>query len=241
MYRFSAYLFLLSMASSLVVFVPCLLLTVVLPVRFRFYFTRLWIKFILLSLRVVGGIKIELRGLEHMSKDPVIYFIKHQSTLEPVVLQGLLPPFSWVIKKQILFIPFFGWGMAVLRPIAIDRKAGSSAVNQVMEQGLERLSAGQSVGVFPEGTRKAPDAPPAYKIGGGVLAAAADVPVIPIAVNTGLFWPPKSLLIGRPGTAVLEFGPPMDVSGMDAQEITDAMAAWIEPATQRLVAEGRGQ
>ena len=240
MYKLRAYLFLLVLACSLVVFVPCMLLTVVLPVRFRFYFTRLWIRFILMSLRLIGGINVELRGTEHISEDPVIYFIKHQSTLEPVILQGLLPPFSWVIKKQILYIPFFGWGMAILRPIAIDRKAGSSAVTQVMEQGLELLASEQSIGVFPEGTRKAPGAPPKYKIGGGVLAEAANVPVIPVAVNTGLFWPPKSLLIRRPGTAVLEFGPPIDVSGLNAQEITDQMQAWIEPATERLVAEGRG-
>ncbi|MFK7957013.1 MAG: lysophospholipid acyltransferase family protein [Lysobacterales bacterium] len=240
MYKLRAYLFVLAFAVSLMAFVPCLLLTVVLPVRFRFYFTRLWIKFVLLSLHVIGGIKVELRGLEHMSKTPVIYFIKHQSTLEPVILQGLLPPFSWVIKKQILYIPFFGWGMAILRPIAIDRKAGSSAITQVMEQGLELLASGQSIGVFPEGTRKAPGSPPKYKIGGGVLAEAADVPVIPIAVNTGLFWPPKSMLIQRPGIAVLEFGPPMDVSGLSAQEITDKMQAWIEPATERLVKEGSG-
>ncbi|MEM6573713.1 MAG: lysophospholipid acyltransferase family protein [Pseudomonadota bacterium] len=241
MAKLRAALFLLNLALSLVVFVPVLLLTVVLPVDYRFYFARLWIRYTLASLSVIGGISVELRGLEHISRGPVIYFIKHQSTLETIVLQGLLPPFSWVLKKQVFYIPLFGWGLAILKPIAIDRTAGASAVTQVKEQGLARLAEGRSISIFPEGTRKVPGSPPNYKIGGGVLAEAADVPIVPVAVNTGLFWPPKSLLIGRRGKAVIEFGPPMDVGGLDAAEITAKAQAWIEPNTDRLLEEGRAR
>ncbi|MEM9532502.1 MAG: lysophospholipid acyltransferase family protein [Pseudomonadota bacterium] len=236
-----SFAFLLVMAVTLAVFVPVLLLTVVLPVPARFRFANTWIRFNLGALRLLCGLTYEVRGREKIPDEPVIYFAKHQSTLETFLLQVTLPPFSWVLKKQALHIPLFGWGLAILNPISIDRSAGRSAVEQVRDQGRERLEQGYSVIIFPEGTRKAPGSPPHYRIGGGVLAEGLNVPLVPVALNTGYFWPPKSLFVRRSGKAVMEFGDPFHPAGMNARDIVNEMEARIEAASNRLLAEAGGE
>lgn len=235
MFRLRSVLFLLMLWLSLPIFVPLLLLTWPLPVVHRIRFSNLWMHYITWCLHHVGRIRARFQGLEHAPNGPAIYLVKHQSTFETFVLQTRFAPYVWVIKKQLLKIPVFGWGLAVINPIAIDRSAGRSAVSQVVEQGCERLRNGLGVLIFPEGTRTPPGIKRRYKLGGGLLAEAAkDYPVIPVAHNAGLFWPPRQTMLGRPGVVDFSVGPPIMPDGLDAQQIVDRAEVWIEAESERL-------
>ena len=242
LYRIRALLFVVVLILSLIVFVPILLLTFPAPVQFRVRFSNLWMHFTAWSLRWIGGIRARFSGMQHITGAANIYFVKHQSTLETFLLQPNFPPYVWVIKKQLCSIPVFGWGLALIGPIAIDRSAGRSAVSQVVEQGKQRLADGLGVLIFPEGTRTPPGGRGRYKLGGGLLAVAArDYPVIPVAHNAGLFWPTRKYLLGRPGTVDFSVGPPIDPNGLTAEQVVAKAEAWIEAESDRLAQEAQAR
>jgi 1-acyl-sn-glycerol-3-phosphate acyltransferase len=162
-------------------------------------------------LKLFAGLKIEFRGLENISKDPVLYACKHESSLETYSFTQAVPTTSYVLKKELTYIPFFGWSQYFYGMIPIDRRAGSAAMKYMLKGVQKRLSENRPVIIFPEGTRCRPGTTKGYKSGFLFVAETLNLKVVPVAVNTGLFWTKNSFL-RYSGTAVFEFLEPMEVS-----------------------------
>lgn len=203
------------------------LLSAPLSFHTRFAVISGWAKFCLWWLGVTCHIRYVVEGAEHIPEQNVIVFSKHQSTWETLIFQKLLPPQVWVLKRELLWVPVFGWGLALLKPIAIDRGAGRRAVDQIVKQGTQRLQDGEWVIIFPEGTRVAPSERKRYGVGGAVLAEKSGYPVLPVAHNAGVYWGRREF-IKRPGTIRIVFGPLIDSQGKTAQQINAEAEAWIE-------------
>jgi 1-acyl-sn-glycerol-3-phosphate acyltransferase len=187
-----------------------------------------WARFALMLLRIVYGIRWRIEGAERLPKQPSIVFSNHQSVWETFAFQAIFPPQSYVLKRELLWIPFFGWGLALMSPIAIDRARGTAALRQVARKGAERLAQGLWVIVFPEGTRLVPGAHGRWKLGGAWLAAASGAPVVPVAHNAGLVWPTSGRFPRRAGTITVRIGAPIASKGREPQAINDEARAWIE-------------
>lgn len=228
-----AILFWLVMFAATLIISPLVVLTFPLPFQLRYATARNWARLNLWALRVICHIDYEVRGREHIPDQASIIFCKHQSTWETMALQAIFPPQVWVMKRELLRIPFFGWALAMLEPIAIDRSAGRQAVTQLVEQGKQRLAHGRWVVVFPEGTRVAPGSRGRYKIGGAVLAEQSGALVVPVAHNAGVYWPRHSF-IKHPGTIQLVIGPPIDTQGKRAADILQQAEEWIESTVAQL-------
>ena len=199
-----------------------------LPYAKRYYWTSRWNVFVIWMAKVICGIRYRVKGLENLPDAPVILLSKHQSAWETIFYLMYMPrPLVYVFKKELTYIPFFGWGIALLRMIPIDRKNGRDAFAQVVEQGRKRLADGQWVIMFPEGTRIAVGAKGKYKHGGARLAVETGVPVVPIAVNAGECWP-KNSFIKQPGVITVSIGAPIPSQGLDAPELTTRVENWIE-------------
>lgn len=181
----------------------------------------------LFLLRHVCGIRYQLIGAENIPKTPSIILSKHQSAWETLAFQEIFPPQVWVLKKELLWIPFFGWGLAMTSPIAIDRSARKKALEQIVEQGKDRLNQGFWIVIFPEGTRIPPGQRGKYRIGGAWLATHTDTLVVPVAHNAGALWGRNSF-IKYPGTITVSIGKPIDPAGMEAGELNAQVEAWIE-------------
>jgi 1-acyl-sn-glycerol-3-phosphate acyltransferase len=199
----------------------------------RYRFISLWAKMMLPILRVVCGIRHEVRGIENLPKQPCIVLCKHQSAWETLALQAVFPPQVWVLKRELLLIPFFGWALALTSPIAIKRSDGKGAMRQLLKQGKERLAQGFCVVIFPEGTRIPYGQRGKYKIGGAMLAASSGVPVIPVAHNAGRLWGRKAFS-KHPGLITMSIGAPIETKGVKAEEINARVEAWIENEIQNL-------
>jgi 1-acyl-sn-glycerol-3-phosphate acyltransferase len=220
-------LFSMGMVGSITIIAPMVVLCFFLPFEQRYRISQLWTGFNVWWLRVICGIDYQVQGAEHIPDRPVIIMAKHQSTWETLFLNWYLPPLTWVVKRELLWVPLFGWALALLRPIAINRQMGSAAVKQVIRQGKNYLRQGQWVLIFPEGTRTAPGVRKRYGLGGAVLAAHSGFPVLPVALNAGEFWPRRGFL-KRPGTIQVVFGPILDTTGRSAQQINQQVEEWIE-------------
>ena len=235
MVLFRSVLFYLGMAAATLVFVPLSLLLLPLPFPLRFRIISRWSAFNLWSLKVICGLDFEVTGTEHIPEQAGIILCKHQSAWETLALQLVFPPQVWVLKRELLWIPIYGWGLAAMAPIAIDRAAGIRALRQIVAGGKDRLARGIWVVIFPEGTRVAPGKRGRYQPGGGMLAAETGCPVVPVAHNSGYFWPRNSLR-KRPGTIRLVIGPVIDSKGKSADEITRQAEQWIESTVAQLPA-----
>ncbi|MDO9053002.1 MAG: lysophospholipid acyltransferase family protein [Gallionella sp.] len=189
--------------------------------------TMLWL------LRVVCGIRHQVSGMENIPSAPCVVLCKHQSAWETLALQVIFPPQAWVLKRELLWLPFFGWGLAMTSPIAINRSDGKGAVKQLLKQGKHRLAQGFFVVIFPEGTRIPFGERGKYKIGGALLAASSAVPVVPVAHNAGRLWGRNSF-IKRPGLVTMSIGAPIVTQGLKADEINARTEAWIENEIQQL-------
>jgi 1-acyl-sn-glycerol-3-phosphate acyltransferase len=222
-----ASLFGLGYILSILVFAVPSVLTFPFPFELRYRFISQWSRFALWWLKVTCNLTYEVKGRENIPQQNAIILCKHQSAWETLALQHIFPPQVWLLKRELLWIPFFGWGLAMLEPIAIDRKAGRRAMRQVIEQGRERLQAGRWVVIFPEGTRVPPGKKRRYRLGGAKLAEKTGYPVVPVAHNAGFFWPRRGFL-KKPGVITLEVGPPIDSAGMRAEDINAAAEEWIE-------------
>ncbi|MCP5277545.1 MAG: 1-acyl-sn-glycerol-3-phosphate acyltransferase [Thiobacillus sp.] len=193
----------------------------------RYRFITLWGRIVIFLARWVLGIRHRVIGLEHLPKEPAVVLAKHQSAWETIAFQQIFPPISFVLKKSLLHIPFFGWGLAAFSPIAIDRAAGREALKQIEAQGKERLGQGFWVLVFPEGTRVSPGDVGNYQIGGAWVAAKAGAPVVPVAHNAGRLWP-KNAFIKHPGEITVVIGPTIPTAGRKASEVLAETRQWIE-------------
>lgn len=208
-------------------------LMLVAPFRRRFAVVSRWAAFNLWWLRVTCNITYEVSGREHIPDTAAIILCKHQSAWETLALQVIFPAQAWVLKRELLWIPIYGWGLATMNPIAIDRSAGVRALRQLVRQGRRRLADGIWVVIFPEGTRVAPGRRGNYQPGGGMLASESGRPVIPVAHNAGWFWPRNSFR-KRAGHIHMVIGPPIDSTGRSAKEITALAEEWIESTVAAL-------
>lgn len=186
-----------------------------------------WAKIVLWALRVLCGLKYTIDGRENLPDQPSIALVKHSSALETIVGFKLFPRQTWVLKRELMWVPFFGWALAKLNPIAINRKASGSAVEQVVTQGQQRLAAGLWLIVFPEGTRMPPGETKRYGVSGALLATRSGCPLVPVAHNAGAHWPRRGWL-KRPGTVQFVVGKPIATEGRDPREINSEAQAWIE-------------
>jgi 1-acyl-sn-glycerol-3-phosphate acyltransferase len=186
-----------------------------------------WALTILWLLRVLCGIRMEIRGVENIPKEPCIVMCKHQSAWETIALQKIFPPQVWVLKRELLWLPFFGWGLAMTSPIAIKRSNGREAMKQLLRLGKIRLQQGFCVVIFPEGTRIPYGKRSKYKIGGALLGAATGAPIVPVAHNAGKLWAKNSFL-KYPGLVTMSIGKPIDSTGLKGEEIIRQVEDWIE-------------
>lgn len=199
----------------------------------RYRIISQWAKMMLPILRVVCGIRHEVKGIENLPTEPCIVMCKHQSAWETLALQKIFPPQVWVLKRELFWIPFFGWALALTSPIGIKRSEGKSAMKQLLKQGKERLAQGFCVVIFPEGTRIPYGQRGKYKIGGALLAASSGVPVIPVAHNAGRLWG-RNAFSKHPGVITMSIGAPIATKGLKADEINAKVEAWIENEIQLL-------
>ncbi len=197
-----------------------------------------WARVNLWMLRKLCRLDFVVEGLEHVPAAPCVLYWKHESVWETMAGALTLPPQTWVVKRELMWLPLFGWGLALLRPIAINRAAGRTAVKQVISQGQERLKQGLCVVIYPEGTRVLPGQERRFGVSGAALAKAAGCPILPVAHNAGDFWPRRSLL-KRPGTIRVVIGPPIDTTELAPDEITARGRAWIEAAIDRISPQRR--
>ena len=228
-----AALFWVGMALSTLVFWAGGMLALVLPFETRFNFIVRWCRFNLWWLKLTCGLDYHVEGLEHIPSSNGIVLSKHQSAWETLALALLFRPPAWVVKRELLWVPFFGWGLAALAPIAINRGAGRKALQQLLDQGTRALSKGRWVIIFPEGTRVARGEKRRYQSGGARLAAVSGYPVVPVAHNAGRFWPRRSF-IKYPGTIRLCIGPAIQSAGRSPEEINAAAEVWIEGKMREL-------
>ena len=186
-----------------------------------------WAKFVTWWLRITCGLDHELEGMENIPDEPCVFACAHQSTWETITTQTFLPALSWVLKKELLSIPVFGLGLRATGPIAIDRSDKKNALDQVVEQGIEKFKEGRYVLIFPEGTRSPYGKSGRYKKGAAKLAIAAKKPIIPVAHDAGKYWSRDSWWI-KPGTIRCIFGPPISVEGKTDIQVTEEIQHWIE-------------
>ena len=171
--------------------------------------------------------------MENAPSEPTVILSKHQSAWETIAFQAIFPPQAWVLKRELLWLPLFGWALAATRPIAINRSTPLRALDQVVKQGQKCLTQGRWVVVFPEGTRIPPGEMGKFNPGGALLAAKSGVPVLPVAHNAGRYWPAKGFL-KKPGTIKVIVGPAIESRNRRAKEINQQALGWIEQAMRRI-------
>ena len=207
-----------------------------LPRAATLWMVRGWCGLTLWLLRWVVGLDYEVLGRENVPAGPVIYAVKHQSAWEALVMPLLVPDPAIVLKRELLFVPMFGWYLLRVGMIPVDRAGGSRALKRMLAAARRAQAAGRPVVVFPEGTRTAPGAAGAYQPGVAALYRALDAPVVPVALNSGVFWPPRAFVL-RPGRITLRFLPPIP-PGLKRPEFMTTLHDRIEIATRRLEAPG---
>jgi 1-acyl-sn-glycerol-3-phosphate acyltransferase len=209
------------------------LATFPLPRLVRYRIISGWSCVMIWLARAILGIHWRVEGREHLPRRPAVIVAKHQSAWETMAFQLIFPPQVHVLKRELLWIPFFGWGLALMSPIAINRSRGVAALRAIARRGRERLEQGFWVVIFPEGTRVRPGERRPYQLGGAWLAAAAGAPVVPVAHNAGLFWP-RNAFLKRPGTVTVRIGPPIDAAHRDPKTVNQLAEAWIEEQQKAL-------
>ena len=216
-----------------VVFAVISLFTFALEPLTRYRIITTWSRLVIALARTVCGVEYRVIGRENLPTVPSIVLSKHQSAWETLAYQGILPPQVWVLKRELLRVPFFGWGLAMMSPIAIDRGSATRSLKQTLEQGKDRLAKGWWIVIFPEGTRIAPGHRGRYHLGGAWLACHTGAPVVPIAHNAGTLWRKKAF-VKHPGTITVSIGPAIHPQGMRADTLNRKVQDWIETEVARL-------
>ena len=195
--------------------------------KLPFILARSYARVMLAWIELSLGIRSDVSGWENVPKGPVVVMSKHQSAWETIFLEARFPDQCWIVKRELLWLPFVGWGLWAVRCIAIDRSSGMTAREQVVEQGAERPREGHWVTIFPEGTRVAPGKRGRYAIGGALLATRTGTPILPIAHNAGELWP-RYAFRKRAGCVKVVIGPPILTEGRDAAAVNNEVQEWIE-------------
>jgi 1-acyl-sn-glycerol-3-phosphate acyltransferase len=220
---FTAFFMLWTFFYAIFFVVACLFL----PFRGRFALARVWARVILAVLRWSCRLDYQVEGRERLPPGNHIALVKHSSSWETVAQALLLPPHVWVLKRELIWIPFVGWGIQQLHAIAVDRNAAHGAVRGVIEQGKARLAEGKWIVIFPEGTRMPPGETRKYGISGALLASETGRLIVPVAHDSGYYWPRRGLL-KKPGTIRVIIGPPISATGRNPRDVNAEAQSWIE-------------
>lgn len=199
----------------------------------RFVGVRLWIDTIMFLLRRVCGLSYVVEGRENLPNTSAVIMMKHASAWETIAQMQIFGKQTWVLKRELMWAPFLGWVLKLLKPIAINRKAGRSAIDQVISQGKQKLADGFNVIIFPEGTRVPVGETKRYGLGGALLAIAADQPVIPVVHNAGYYWPRRGF-IKRPGQIRVVIGEAIPTAGRDPKAVTKDVQTFIERTLENI-------
>ncbi len=213
---------------------PALILSPFLTSLQKAAFIGLWAGFLRWWLKICCRLDYNVRGTQHLPDEPSVVIANHQSAWETILFQKIFPAQSYLLKKELLWIPFFGWGLASNEPIAIDRGKKTQALQQLISQGKERLKKGRWIIIFPEGTRRPVSEPGDFQVGGALIATKAQVPVVPVAHNAGVFWSKKNSFNKKPGTIEVIIGPPIKSKGRKPREVNAEARAWILEALKDL-------
>jgi len=197
------------------------------PFRVRYFVINFYSVLNLWVLKHLCNIDYKVEGQENIPDEACIILSKHQSAMETMIVQRVFPPLTFVTKRELLWVPFFGWGLKSLDPIAIDRKAGRRAIIHVVKQGIDRLARGIWIVIYPEGTRSKPGTKRRYKLGGAILAEKSGHKVVPVAHTCGEYWP-KGFFARQSGTMRLVVGPAIETKGKTAAQINQEAELWIE-------------
>ena len=197
-----------------------------------------WGRFSLFLLRIIVGTRVEYRGLHLIPPGGLLVGAKHQSFADVLALLPTVRDPAFILKRELTFIPIWGWLALKARMIAVDRSKGAAAIADMNSRALEEVRRGRQILIYPEGTRRAPGAEPAYKQGVAHLYRTLNVPCLPVAVNSGVFWPRRRLIL-KPGTMVVEFLEPIQ-PGLEREAFLTLLRDRIEAASARLLAEARG-
>ena len=218
--------------STLVYALPCVLARF-LPYRICFAFVSSWCAFNAFWVKLTCGIKHEIVGRENIPGQACIIMSNHQSTWETLAFPGIFPTLTWVVKKELLSIPLFGWGMASVQPIALNRKLGKQSIQQLIQQGMKKLTLGRYILIFPEGTRTPYEEHRSLKIGGFVLAEKTQTVILPVAHDSGRLWPRKKFL-KTSGTVRVRIGKPIAVENKTADQLRKEYAQWLQQTRAEL-------
>jgi 1-acyl-sn-glycerol-3-phosphate acyltransferase len=213
--------------TSIVIGFISVIIWPIMPYAWRWRIVTCWNRFVMFWLRVCCNIRYEIIGHKHADQFPCVVMAKHQSTWETMFLQFYFGPVSTILKKELFRIPFFGWALASLRPIAIDRSSPVQALKEIKRMGMKRLQQGNNLLIYPEGTRTPYGQVGNYARSGADIAITAGVPVIAVAHNGGKFWPHKQF-IKYPGTIKVVISEPFNTEGRDRKELTEEIKNWIE-------------
>jgi 1-acyl-sn-glycerol-3-phosphate acyltransferase len=224
--------------TNIILWMICALPSLLLPRIVLLRIVRAWARVNFFLMRTLAGITCEIRGRENVPPGGVLVASKHQSVWDTFAMFLVFDDPSYVLKRELMWLPLFGWLASKAEMIAVDRGARSKAMKQMHADGAAQLARGRQIIIFPEGTRRAPGAEPAYKYGVVYLYNEFGVPCVPIALNSGYFWPRRQF-IRRPGKLVMEILPPIPPGG-DKAAFFEELQAGIETASDRLLAEARG-
>ena len=213
-------------------------LALLLPRKAMTELIRFWARLIVLGLRIFGGVRMEVRGREHLPRGPALVAAKHQSLFDFIGPFVFYPDACFVLKQELLNIPFFGWHARKEKMIPVHREGHAKALKDLVRATRDRLTEPRQVVIFPEGTRQKPGAPPDYKPGVAALYSQLHVPCVPVALNSGLFWTGTMGFLKKPGRVVVQFLEPIP-SGLKSREFLNVLETRIEGATAELLAEGR--
>ncbi len=220
--------FILLLIITVLYALPIITIGMLLPFRPRCQMANAWGKACLWLLKVTCNLKYEIKGWENLPEHSAIIMSKHQSAWETIAMRGVFPPEqAWILKRELMWIPFFGWALAAVGSISINRSSGRAAMRQVITKGTEKLNMGRLVMIFPEGTRVAPGERKKYGLGGAILAEKSGYPIIPVAHNAGVFWRRRGVE-KYPGTVQMVIGEAIDPKGKSANEIIAEVEEWIE-------------
>jgi 1-acyl-sn-glycerol-3-phosphate acyltransferase len=231
-------LFTLYLFVSVPIYGTLVLLTAPFPRRVTYAGALAWVDTVLWLLRVLCRLEYRVEGREHLPTRNCVVLMKHSSAWETIAQLRIFPPQTWVLKRELMWAPVLGWVLWLLKPIAIDRRGGGGAVQQVLEQGRARLAEGLWVMIFPEGTRMPVGQTRRYGMSGALLAAAEGLPIVPVAHDSGYFWPRRGWL-KKPGTIRVVIGPAIDTKGVEPRAVNEQAQQWIEATLADLRSRSR--
>lgn len=226
-------IFTLWMFLSVGIFAIAVLLAGMFRYERRYAIAVAWAQLMMRSVKLLCGLDFVVRGRENITSDAAVYLLKHSSAFETIAEIVIFPRQTWVLKRELKWVPIFGWALMLLKPIAINRGGGRRAVNQVVRLGRERLHEGINVMIFPEGTRVRHGETRRYGMSGAALAGGAELPIVPVAHNAGLFWPRRGVM-KHPGTVTFVIGEPVFVGDRDIREVNAQIQQWVEAEIEQM-------